>query len=42
VAPSSSARRRAEELFQDVEDATTRPIRFLRKLKEATDELWGP
>jgi len=38
----TKVRRRAEELFQDVEDAFTRLRRFARKFREAVDELWGP
>jgi len=41
----TKVRRRAEELFQDVsqslEDVFSRTRRFVKKLKEATDELWG-
>jgi len=38
----TEVRRRAEELFQDVEEAFTRLRRFARKFREAVDELWGP
>jgi len=38
----TKVRRRAEELFQDVEEAFTRLRRFARKFREAVDELWGP
>jgi len=36
----TETRRKAEELFQDVEDAFARLRRFARKLGEAVDELW--